>query len=67
MAYTTHRARTAVIAGSTRPGRLALDVAKWVAADSNPDLELTVVDLLDLELPLLDEPTPAAMATTRTR
>lgn len=51
--------KTAVIAGSTRPIRLAHTVATWVAADPEPALEMTVVDLQTIGLPMLDEPMPA--------
>ncbi len=60
MTKNAHPLRTAVVAGSTRPVRLARSVADWVVADPNPDLQLTVIDLVDLDLPLLDEPAPAA-------
>jgi uncharacterized protein (TIGR02246 family) len=52
--------RTAVVVGSTRPVRLGRDVAEWVAADPNPEIELSVIDLAEVSLPLLDEPAPAA-------
>jgi NAD(P)H-dependent FMN reductase len=55
--------RTGIVVGSTRPGRRAEGVARWVhdiATDhSNASFEL--VDIADFDLPLLDEPTPAAM------
>jgi len=49
-----------IIAGSTRPNRKALDVAKWVLGLAEPraDAEYELVDLKDFELPLLDEPAP---------
>lgn len=55
--------RTAIIVGSTRPGRNALDVARWVHehASRRDDLEVELVDLVDLALPHLDEPVPAAL------
>jgi NAD(P)H-dependent FMN reductase len=47
-----------IVIASTRPGRIGLPVADWfvdrAAADGRFDLE--VVDLAELELPLLDEP-----------
>lgn len=52
--------RTAVVIGSTRTVRLGRGVAEWVAADPNPDLDLEVVDLAEMDLPLLDEPEPPA-------
>ena len=47
-----------VIVGSTRPGRVTLRVAKWVAAAAKemPDTEVELVDLADYKLPFLDEP-----------
>lgn len=50
-----------MVLGSTRPGRNGKAVADWVveqAADRDAAYEL--VDLADFELPLLDEPYPAA-------
>jgi NAD(P)H-dependent FMN reductase len=56
--------RIAIIVGSTRPRRRAASVARWVAEvarDEGPDATFDVVDLADLDLPLLDEPVPAAI------
>lgn len=54
-----------VITGSTRPGRINPQVAKWVAgiAAERPELEVEVVDIADYNLPLLDEPIPASMGS----
>ncbi len=52
--------RLAVIVGSTRPARRARSVAEWVSAAATPECELTVVDLADVDLPMLSEPSPAA-------
>lgn len=54
----------AIIVGSTRPGRKAEAVAKWVLgiAESRGDARFEVVDIADYALPLLDEPVPPAMA-----
>lgn len=54
----------AIIVGSTRPGRKADAVAKWVLgiAESRGDARYEVVDVADYALPLLDEPVPPAMA-----
>jgi uncharacterized protein (TIGR02246 family) len=60
MPTTTKPLRAAVIVGSTRPNRIAPAVAAWVADGSAPDLGLTVVDLAELNLPMLDEPQPPA-------
>lgn len=52
--------KIAVIIGSTRPGRAGEAVAKWVheVASKRSDAEYELVDLLDFNLPLLDEPVP---------
>ncbi|MFD2078330.1 conserved hypothetical protein [Actinopolymorpha cephalotaxi] len=71
----TRTIRLAVIAGSTRPFRRAHSVADWVcAAASEPGqdraYDLTLVDLAEVDLPMLSEPAPAmvgqyAQETTR--
>ena len=52
--------RIAIIIGSTRPGRKAETVAKWVyeIAQKRSDAEFEIVDIKDFNLPLLDEPMP---------
>src|SRR6202790_4720187 len=52
-----------IIVGSTRPGRKAAAVAKWVhdILKSRTDAEFEVVDIEDYKLPLLDEPVPPSM------
>jgi NAD(P)H-dependent FMN reductase len=52
----------AVIIGSTRPKRRGEAVGKWVfeAAQKRSDAQFELVDLLDYNLPLLDEPVPAS-------
>jgi NAD(P)H-dependent FMN reductase len=59
--------KLAVITGSTRPGRRATQVAEWVRNRATAHLghAVDVVDLADLALPLLDEPTPAAIGNYR--
>ena len=49
--------RTAIIIGSTRPGRKAESVAKWIydVARKRKDAEYELVDLQDFGLPLPDE------------
>lgn len=56
--------RTAIIVGSTRPGRNAFDVARWVHehASHRNDLNVELVDLAEVALPHLDEPVPAALS-----
>ena len=55
--------RIAIIIGSTRPGRKAEAVAKWVyeIAQKRTDAEFELVDIKDFNLPLLDEPMPPIM------
>jgi NAD(P)H-dependent FMN reductase len=50
--------KIAVIIGSTRPGRKGEAIAKWVYAigEKRGDAQVKLVDLLDFDLPLLDEP-----------
>src|SRR5438445_2743901 len=52
-----------IIIGSTRPGRKAAAVAKWVhdILKSRKDAEFEIVDIEDYKLPLLDEPVPPTM------
>ncbi|MFJ8989070.1 NADPH-dependent FMN reductase [Streptomyces sp. NPDC102279] len=52
-----------IIIGSTRPGRNAEAVARWVheVATERTDAEFELVDLLDYKLPLLDEAYPPSM------
>ncbi len=55
--------RLAIIVGSTRPGRKAEAVAKWVhgIAARRKDAEFELVDIQSFALPLLDEPVPPSM------
>lgn len=55
--------KIAVIVGSTRPGRKAEDVARWVLeiAKLRNDADYELVDIEDFGLPLLDEPVPPSM------
>ncbi|MCG8915888.1 NAD(P)H-dependent oxidoreductase [Actinokineospora sp. PR83] len=50
--------RIGIIIGTTRPGRLGPQVARWVekAAAARGDADFEVVDLADYDLPLFDEP-----------
>ena len=52
-----------IIIGSTRPGRKAETVAKWVyeIAKKRSDARFEIVDIKDYNLPLLDEPYIASM------
>ncbi|MEJ7736470.1 MAG: NAD(P)H-dependent oxidoreductase [Chitinophagaceae bacterium] len=52
--------KCAIVIGSTRPGRNGEAVAKWVygIAKQRIDAEFELVDLVDFNLPLLDEPVP---------
>jgi NAD(P)H-dependent FMN reductase len=55
--------KLAVVIGSTRPGRKAEAVARWVhgIATKRSDAEFELVDIKDFDLPLLDEPMPPGM------
>jgi NAD(P)H-dependent FMN reductase len=55
--------RIAVIAGSTRPGRIGKAVADWTVqyAKQRTDADFELVDLESFNLPLLDEPVPPSM------
>jgi NAD(P)H-dependent FMN reductase len=52
-----------IIVGSTRPGRKADAVARWVCeiAAKRGDAEYEIVDIKDYSLPLLDEAIPPSM------
>ena len=52
-----------IIIGSTRPGRKAEGVARWVhaIASKRSDASYEVVDIADYNLPHLDEPMPPSM------
>lgn len=55
--------KIAIIIGSTRPGRKAETVAKWVyeIAKKRSDAQFEIVDIKDYNLPLLDEPVPPSL------
>ena len=55
--------RLAVITGSTRAGRNGEAVAKWVygIAAKRTDAEFELIDLKDVDLPLLDEAIPPSL------
>lgn len=54
--------RIGIIVGSTRPGRLGIQVGNWVKENARADgVEFELVDLIDYALPMLDEPMPASM------
>ena len=55
--------KIAIIIGSTRPGRNAEAVAKWVyeIATKRTNAEFELVDIKDFNLPLLDEPVTPSM------
>jgi NAD(P)H-dependent FMN reductase len=50
--------RLSIIIGSTRPGRAGLPIADWFAdrARQHGGFEIDVVDLAEVNLPILDEP-----------
>jgi NAD(P)H-dependent FMN reductase len=55
--------RIAIITGSTRPGRNNIAVARWVSklAARRRDAKFELVDIVDYQLPLLDEPVPPVL------
>jgi len=55
--------KVAIIIGSTRPGRKAEAVARWVyeIATKHGNAEFELVDIRDFNLPLLDEAIPPSM------
>jgi NAD(P)H-dependent FMN reductase len=55
--------KIAIIVGSTRPGRKAATVARWVLdiAARRGDASFEIVDIADFDLPLLDEALPPSM------
>lgn len=61
--------KVAVIIGSTRPNRFGPQVANWFfdRAKQSDQAEFELVDLADHNLPLLDEPTPAASTKEHTK
>src|SRR5450432_1709499 len=54
--------KIAIIVGNTRPGRKGETVAKWAyeIARKRKDTNFALLDLATFELPILDEPMPAA-------
>ncbi|MFJ4621040.1 NADPH-dependent FMN reductase [Streptomyces sp. NPDC088812] len=50
--------RLMIVAGSTRPGRAGLPITRWFGerARAHGGFDVTVVDLAEIALPLLDEP-----------
>lgn len=54
-----------IITGSTRDGRVNIQVADWVKsiADKRTDAEYELVDIKDYNLPPFNEPVPAIMST----
>ncbi|MFF3002118.1 NADPH-dependent FMN reductase [Kitasatospora sp. NPDC057940] len=55
--------RIAVVVGSTRPTRICPGIAEWIRTELQQDSPLTyeLLDLADIDLPLLDEPLKAAL------
>jgi NAD(P)H-dependent FMN reductase len=57
-----------IIIASTRPGRVGLPVAQWfhARAVAHGGFDVELVDLAEVALPFLDEPTTRACAATST-
>jgi hypothetical protein len=55
--------RIAVVIGSTRPARICPGIAVWFkdAAQAQSPLRYELIDLAEIDLPLLDEPLKAAL------
>jgi len=55
--------RVAVVIGSTRPGRISPGIARWVrdVVQEHSSLRYELLDLAEVNLPLLDEPLMAAL------
>ena len=55
--------KLAIVVGSTRPGRKAEAVARWVLenAQGRTNATFELVDIAEFNLPLLDEPVPPSM------
>ncbi len=53
--------RIGIVVGSTRPGRVGLKVAEWYLdqVKNVEDAEFEIIDLLEVNLPILDEAIPA--------
>lgn len=60
-AVSTDRLSVAIVVGTTRPGRRAHDVARWVLenAERRDDADYAILDLAEFALPILDEAVPA--------
>lgn len=50
--------RLLVVVGSTRPGRIGLPISRWFTqlAQADGRFEVELADLVEVDLPLLDEP-----------
>ncbi|MBX3091809.1 MAG: NAD(P)H-dependent oxidoreductase [Cryobacterium sp.] len=55
--------RLMIIVGSVRPGRIGMPIAKWVReqAEGSGRFEVDFVDLVELNLPFMDEPEHPAL------
>lgn len=55
--------RIGIIIGSTRPNRHGEAIGRWVdaVAQQRQDADFDLIDLVEVNLPLLDEPLPPAM------
>jgi NAD(P)H-dependent FMN reductase len=60
--------RLQVVIASTRPGRVGLSVGRWFAgqARAHGAFDVEVVDLLELDLPFMDEPNHPRLGSTPT-
>lgn len=57
---TDYKPKIKIIAGSVRPNRFNIQPASWIfeLAKKRDDIEVGLIDLLEINLPFLDEPIP---------
>jgi NAD(P)H-dependent FMN reductase len=58
-----NKSKIAIVICSTRPGRICKEISEWVMSimESNQQLDLSFIDLLEINLPFLDEPKMPAL------
>jgi NAD(P)H-dependent FMN reductase len=63
MYFMNNKPKIAIVISSTRPGRICKEISQWVMGVMERDerLDLSFIDLLEINLPFLDEPTMPAL------
>jgi NAD(P)H-dependent FMN reductase len=58
-----NESKIAIVISSTRPSRICKEISEWVMSimESDDQLDLSFIDLLEINLPFLDEPTMPAL------